>query len=125
VNVFVTSPAPITPGAVELYYPNGGCLSAGNGSDTYLFSGYQYDWISVYEPASNTCANAIGAAGNSAYIGLFYAPGASVAVSSPYVAEAAGTGGMIAASFTFTGTLPSITYNANYAPVPPASRLIS
>lgn len=125
VDAYVSCPGPVTPGAVELYYPSGGCLSAGNGSDTYVFSGYQYNWISVYEPASNSCTNALGAAGNSANIGLFYAPSATIAVSSAYVAEAAGTGGLIAASFTFTGALPKITFSASYAPVPPASRLIS
>ena len=124
-DAYITCPGPITPGAVELYYPAGGCLSASNTSDTYVFSGYQYNWISVYEPAANACSNSIGASGNSAYIGLVYAPSASVAVTSPYVSEAAGTGGIIAASFTFTGTLPSFKYNAQFAPVPPAARLIS
>jgi hypothetical protein len=46
-------------------------------------------------------------------------------VTSPYIAEAAGVGGMIAATLTFTGTLPGITFSATYAPVPPASRLTS
>ena len=125
VDVYISCPGPITPGGVELYYPAGGCMSTGSASDTYLFSGYQYNWLSVYEPATNFCTNTLGAAGNSAYIGLFYAPSATIAVSSPYVAEAAGTGGFIAAAFTFTGTLPRIAFSASYAPVPPASRLVS
>jgi len=125
VDADVSCPGAITPGAVELYYPAGGCLSAANTSDTYLFSGYQYNWVSVYEPATNTCTNSLGAAGNSAYIGLVYAPAATIAVSSAFVAEAAGTGGMIAGAFTFTGILPKIAYSASYAPVAPASRLIS
>jgi Flp pilus assembly protein TadG len=124
-NVLVSCPGPVTPGAVELYFPAGGCLTTGNGGDTYLFSGYQYNWVSVYEPPGNTCSNSLGAQSNSAYIGLFYAPGASISVTSPYIAEAAGVGGMIADTMTFTGTLPSIMFNATYAPVPPASRLIS
>jgi hypothetical protein len=115
----------VTPGAVELYFPAGGCLTTGNGGDTYLFSGNQYNWVSVYEPPGNTCSNSLGAESNSAYIGLFYAPGASISVTSPYIAEAAGVGGMIADTLTFTGTLPSIMFSATYAPVPPASRLIS
>lgn len=117
-------PAPITPGAVELYFPNGACVGTSNASDTYLFSGYQYDWIAAYEPTGNTCANYIGAHGNSAFIGLFYAPNATMTVASAYVAEAPGVGGLMLGSLSFTGTLPSITLNAAYAPVPPAARLI-
>ena len=124
-NAYVTCPGPVTPGAVVLYYPAGGCLSAGNASDAYLFSGYQYNWVMVYEPAANTCFNVLGAAGNSAYIGLFYAPGASMSITSPYIAQASGTGGIIVSSVAFTGTLPRIVYSAAYAPVPPAARLLS
>ncbi|HKC19078.1 MAG TPA: pilus assembly protein TadG-related protein, partial [Candidatus Dormibacteraeota bacterium] len=105
-NAYVTCPGAITPGAVELYYPSGGCLTSGNSSDAYIFSGYQYDWVGVYESSGNVCANTIGASANTAYIGLFYAPSASIAVSSAYVAESPGVGGMIAASFSFTGSLP-------------------
>ncbi len=119
----VACPAAVTPGAVELYFPNGACLGTANSSDTYLFSGYQYDWISAYEPTGNTCGNVLGAHGNSAFIGLFYAPDASMSVTSPYVAEAAGTGGLMLGSITFSGGLPSITLSTRYAPVPPASRL--
>jgi hypothetical protein len=127
---YASCPAPITPGAVELYFPSGGCLTTNNGADTYVFSGYQFNWVSVYEPGSssppaNTCSNVMGAHGNSAFIGLVYAPSAYVSVLSPYAFEAAGTGGLIANSFGFSGTLPSIAYNASYAPVPPASRLTS
>lgn len=129
-GAYVSCPGPITPGAVELYFPAGGCLSTGNGGDTYVFSGYQYNWISVFEPGpgappANTCSNVLGAAGNSALIGLVYAPSAYVGVRSTYTFEAAGTGGVIADSVGFTGTMPSIVYNADYAPVPPAGRLTS
>lgn len=125
---YVTCPAPITPGAVELYFPPGGCLTSGNGADTYVFSGYQYDWISVFEPGPgsppvNSCANTLGAAENSAFIGLIYTPSASVAVSSPHAFEAAGTAGVMSDTIGFSGTMPTITYSSGYAPVPPASRL--
>src|SRR5207302_6200799 len=93
---YASCPAPITPGAVELWFPAGGCMFTGNGADTYLFSGYQFNWVQVYEPAANTCSNLIGAASNTAFIGLFYAPGAYVGVFSPYTFEAAGVGGIIA-----------------------------
>ena len=103
----------------------GACFSSNNGGDTYVFSGVQYDWISVYEPLSNTCANTLGASANSAFIGAFYAPSASVAISSPYIAEAAGVGGILASTVSFSGTLPAIVYSPLYAPVAPAARLIS
>ena len=119
---YATCPAAITPGAVEFYFPPGGCLTTGNGADLHIFSGYQYNWVSVYEPASNACTNGFGAMSNSAYIGLVYCPAASINVISPYTFEA-GSGGVIAASINFTGTLPTITFNASYAPAPPASRL--
>jgi hypothetical protein len=92
--------------------------------DTYVFSGFQYDWLSVYEPPANAClSNTLGGAANSAYVGLFYAPAAAVSVTSVYSFEVAGTGGVMASTLSFTGTLPSIIYSSSYAPVPPASRL--
>ena len=118
-------PSAVTPGAVELYFPNGACLGTSNSSDTYLFSGYQYDWISAFEPSGNTCFNVIGAHGNSALIGLFYAPDASMDVTAAYVEEGPATGGLMLGSITFSGTLPTINFSAKYAPVPPATRLTS
>jgi hypothetical protein len=122
-GVYVSCQGPITPGAVEFYAPAGGCIVTGNSADTYVFSGYQYNWISVYEPPANSCSNSLGASGNSAFIGLVYAPGATLGVASPYTFEAAGTGGIMANFVAFTGTMPAITFSASYAPVPPASRI--
>jgi hypothetical protein len=119
---YITCPGPITPGAVELYIPSG-CLRTTAG-DTFVFSGFQYDWLAVYEPTGNACPNnTLGGAANSAYVGLVYAPSAGVSVTSAYSFEVAGTGGVMASTVSFTGTLPAITYSASYAPVPPASRL--
>jgi Flp pilus assembly protein TadG len=123
-NVYATCPAAITPGAVELYLPAGSCLTVTSG-DNHLFSGYQYNWVSVYEPSANSCTNSVGASSNSAYIGLFYAPGATVNITSPYVWEVAATAGVMAGAVNFSGTLPTITYGAGYAPVPVASRITS
>ena len=117
-------PAAVTPGAVELYFPNGACVGTTNSSDTYVFSGYQYDWIAAYEPTGNTCGNLIGAHGNTAFIGLFYAPDASMSITSPYIAEVPATGGMMLGTLSFTGALPSIGLAAAYAPVPPGARLV-
>jgi len=124
-GAYATCPAAITPGAVEFYFPNGPCLTTGSGGDTYIFSGYQYNWITVHQPAGNSCTNTLSAAGNSAFIGLFCAPSATVNITSPYIAEAPATGGIMAGSLSFTGTLPSLTFSASYAPVPPAARLVS
>jgi hypothetical protein len=114
---------------VEFYVPAGGCMSTSNVSDTYVFSGYQYNWVSVYEPGAlsppaNSCANSLGANANSAYVGLFYSPAASITVRSSHVMDVAGTGGLIADRFTFNGSMPTITYSSGYAPGPPATRLV-
>jgi hypothetical protein len=120
---YSTCPDAVTPGAVEFYVPNGGCLSTTNSGDTYVFSGYQYNWLAVYEPGSNSCTNTLGANGFSAYVGLVYVPAAVIAVTSPYTFEAAATGGLLASSVNFTGALPIISYGSGYGPVPPAARL--
>jgi hypothetical protein len=123
VNAYVSCPGPITPGAVELNIPAGGCFTSGNGGDTYIFSGYQYNWVVLYEPPANGCSNTLGAQSNSAYIGLVYCPNASIGITSRYTFEAAGVGGLIADTISFSGSLPNIAYSASYAPAPPASRI--
>jgi Flp pilus assembly protein TadG len=122
-------PGNVTPGAVALTIPNGGCVNETNTSDNYIFSGYQYNWIAMYEPGTgnppaNSCANRLGAAGNSAAVGLVYFPSASVSVSSSDVFDSEATGGLIASQVTFSAS-PSISFNRGYAPAPPASRLSS
>jgi Flp pilus assembly protein TadG len=123
-GAYATCPAAITAGAVEFYLP-GACLSQGSGGDTYVFSGYQYDWLAVYEPPAVGCTNTVNANFNSAYVGLVYTPGAALTVSSQYAFAVAATGGLIANTVTFNGSLPSIVYGAGYAPVPFAARLVS
>jgi hypothetical protein len=126
----VTCPAAVTPGAVVFYLPSGACINATNGSDTYVYSGYQYDWLAVYEPGvghptANTCSNALGANGNSAFIGLVYAPSATIGVTSSFVYESPATGGLMGDFVTFSGTMPAVNYSASYAPIAPAGRLVS
>jgi hypothetical protein len=127
-GVYVTCPAAVTPGAVAFYMPSGACLLSSNLGDTYIFSGYQYNWMSVYEPGTgsppaNTCPNGIGGAGNSAFVGLVYAPAGSVFVTSPFAYEASGMGGIIASTVSFSNTMPTLNFVSGYAPVPPATRL--
>ena len=122
-NAYISCPGPITPGAVEFNLPAGGCFNSNNSGDTYVFSGYQYNWIALYEPPANGCSNTLGARSNGAWIGLVYCPTASVAITSPYTFEAAGGGGLIADMIAFSGSLPSMSFSSSYAPVPQASRI--
>jgi Flp pilus assembly protein TadG len=124
-GAYATCPTAVTPGAVEFYLPGSACLTNTNAGDTYVFSGYQYNWMSVYEPISNGCANTLGASSNTAFVGLVYTPGATMTVSSSRAFEVAATGGLIADTITFNGTLPSISFGSGYAPVPFAARLVS
>lgn len=121
-------PGPITPGAVEFYFPSGACLNATTGADNFLFTGYQYDWIMVYEPGqgyppANYCSNVLGAAADSAWVGLIYVPSASLNVTKAATFRTEATGGLMADTLSFTGQLPTIIYSPNYAPQPPAARL--
>ena len=123
-----TCPGPITPGAVTYYIPSGGCLNNSSLGDTYVFSGYQYNWMVVYEPGAghppaNTCSNFLGAFSDSAFIGLIYTPAASITVFKASTFRTDETGGVIANTISFTSNLPSVIGNAAYAPVPPAARL--
>jgi hypothetical protein len=126
-GIYATCPNAVTPGAIEFYLPAGGCINATSGGDNFVFSGYQYDWLLVYGPGfgyppANTCAAVLSASGNSAYVGLVYVPSASMTITSPYVFED-GSGGLIADSVLFIGSMPAITINKGFTPVPPAARL--
>jgi len=121
-------PNDVTPGAVVFYIPNGGCLNAGSGGDNYIFGGYQYNWLVVYEPGNgnppaNTCANSMGAATDSAFIGLVYAPASSITITKASTFRTDESGGIIANTITFNGQLPAILFDPDYTPIPPATRI--
>ncbi|MDQ2939612.1 MAG: pilus assembly protein TadG-related protein [Actinomycetota bacterium] len=121
-------PGPITPGAVAFYIPSGACLNQTTAGDVYVFGGYQYNWIVVFEPGNayppaNACNNILGARSESAFIGLVYTPAANLSVQKSAAFKTDSTGGMIAKTITFTGAMPTILFSPNYAPVPPAARL--
>jgi len=124
-----TCPGPITPGAVVFYIPSGGCLNATNGGDNYFFSGYQYNWMVLYEPGvayppANTCSNLMGAATDSAFIGLVYTPAASISIQKASTFRTDESGGVIADTLTFGGQLPTIIGDpGDYGPVPPGAKL--
>ena len=120
----------ITPGAVEFYIPSGGCLNATTSADNFVFSGYQYDWLMVYEPGSayppaNTCSNLLAAQADSAWVGVIYTPSAALTVQKAASFRTEATGGLVADTITFAGQMPTIIGNASYEPAPPASRLTS
>lgn len=124
-----TCPSQMTPGAVEFYIPSTGCLKATTSGDNFLFSGYQYNWVLVYEPGAgsppaNQCSNLLGAAADSAWVGLIYTPMASLEVSKAATFRTEATGGLMADTITFSGQLPTIIYSSAYAPQPPAARLV-
>ena len=126
-----TCAGPITPGAVAFVIPSGGCLNDSISGDNVVFSGYQYNWMVVYEPGAayppaNTCSNFIGAATDSAFIGFFYAPSAAITISKASTFRTDEVGGVMAFTLTFSGQLPTILGDpAEYGPVPPAAKLTS
>ena len=68
----------------------------------------------------------MGAATDSAFIGLVYAPAASISISKASTFRTDESGGVIADTLTFGGQLPTIIGDtAEYGPVPQASRLTS
>lgn len=109
----IACPSSWTPGAVEIFIPGGGnnstCLNLQGGGDFYVFTGYQYGRILLYEPGPeqqpppNTCSNNVAGAGITSLIGIFYVPAASVTIvgSSSYLATIAG--GVIAWTASIKG----------------------
>jgi hypothetical protein len=130
-GALTTCPGSVTPGAVAFYIPSGGCLNDTTGGDTIIFSGYQFNWIALYEPGdanppANTCSNVLGAATDSAFIGLVYTPSADITVHKASAFRTNEIGGVIANTLTFGGQLPTIIGDTvEYGPVPQASRLTS
>ena len=95
-------PGAWTVGAVQFFIPGGGnnstCLNLQGGGDVFVYSGYQYQRILVFEPGpeqappANTCLNNVAGHGLTSLIGIFYMPAASVTIigSSSYLATIAG-----------------------------------
>jgi len=116
--------AKITPGAVQFYFPAGSCLSQNAQGATYVFSGEQYNWIVIYAPPANTCSNTMNGGASTQFIGTIYTPGADWSISGGDRSPLAGQ--VIAYTATVTGgAAVGIDFNPNYAPAPPAARLIN
>lgn len=131
----VACPGSFTPGAVTFFIPGGGstsvCLNLQGGGDIYVFSGYQYQRILLYEPGpeqtppANTCLNNVAGHGITSLIGILYEPAASVTIigGSSYLATIAG--GVIAWQATVKGNGGvSITADPSLRTWPSAVHLI-
>ncbi|HKW71758.1 MAG TPA: pilus assembly protein TadG-related protein [Candidatus Dormibacteraeota bacterium] len=119
--------AKITTGAVQFYIPAGGCLDQNGNGSTHVFSGEQYNWIVIYEPASNNCPiTGQHLNGNSLtqYIGTIYSPAASWDILGSNTAPLAGQVICYTAKVTGSGNA-GIDFNPNFSPAPPAARLIN
>src|SRR5260370_1100692 len=128
-GALTTCAGPVTPGAVAFVIPSGGCLNDSNGGDNVVFSGYQYNWMALYEPGNayppaNTCSNFLGAATDSAFIGFVYTPAAGITVSKASSFRTDENGGVLAYTLPCTNQLPTIIGDpAEYGPAPPAAQL--
>jgi Flp pilus assembly protein TadG len=107
----VACPGASTPGAVVIFIPSGGCLDQHGTGDIYLFSGYQYQRVVLYEPGPeqssqpNTClGNKVNGTGFTSLIGIFYVPAASVTINGNNTYQATIAGGVIAWTASVIGT---------------------
>jgi Flp pilus assembly protein TadG len=104
-------PGAFTPGAVEIFIPSGGCLDQHGTGDMYLFSGYQYQRVVLYEPGPeqssqpNACTgNKVNGTGFTSLIGVFYMPAAGVTINGNSAYQATIAGGVIAWTASVIGT---------------------
>ena len=116
--------AKVTPGAVQFYFPNGSCMTQNAQGATFVFGGEQYNWIVIYMPASNNCANTLNGGSATQYIGTIYTPGADWKINGGNRAPLAGQVIVYTASVKGAASV-GIDFNPNYAPAPPAARLIN
>ena len=104
-------PSSVTPGAIVLFIPSGGCVDLHGKGDIYVFSGYQYHRVVLFEPGPeqasqpNACAtNTVNGNGFTSLIGIFYMPAASVAINGNSAYQATIAGGVIAWTASVIGT---------------------
>ena len=119
--------AKVTPGAVQFYFPAGQCLDQNGNGTTHVFSGEQYNWIIIYQQPG-----ALGACGTqnmngnaeTQYIGTIYSPTQSWSILGSDTSPLAGQ--VICYTALVQGSANvGIDFNPNYAPAPPAARLIN
>ncbi len=118
--------AQITPGAVQFYFPVGSCMLQNSTGATYVFSGLQYNWIVIYQQAGApvSCYNTLNGGASTQYIGTIYSPSSDWKIAGGNRSPLAGQ--VISYTATVTGSSAvGIDFNPNYAPAPPAARLIA
>jgi putative Flp pilus-assembly TadE/G-like protein len=116
--------AKVTAGAVQFYFPNGSCMDQNSQGATYVFSGEQYNWIVIYQVPGSNCANSLNGGASTQYIGTIYTPSADWTINGGNRSPLAGQ--VIAYTAKVTGSAAvGIDFNPNYAPAPPAARLIN
>ena len=123
----------VTPGAVQFYFPPNACIDQEGGGATYVFSGYQYNWIAIFAPGNtppptpptpNSCAgNNLSGNSTTTFIGSIYLPAGNITINGSSKAPVAGQ--VIAFNALIDGSAGvAISYNPDVAPAPPAARLI-
>jgi len=107
----VACPGAWTPGAVVFFIPSGGCLDQHGTGDMYLFSGYQYQRVVLFEPGPeqssqpNVCSgNKVNGTGFTSLIGIFYMPAAAVTINGNSAYQATIAGGVVAWTASIIGT---------------------
>ena len=111
----VSCPAAWVPGAVVFLIPgaNGAspCLDLHGKGDIYIFSGYQYSRVVLFEPGPeqsslpNTCGtNFVNGNGFTSLIGIFYMPAASVTINGNSAYQATIAGGVVAWTASVIGS---------------------
>lgn len=116
--------AKVTPGAVQFYFPAGSCMSQQSQGATFVYSGEQYNWIIIYAPPSNNCASNLNGGAYTQYIGTMYTPGESWSINGGDRSPLAGQ--VICSTASVSGAAAvGVDFNPNYAPAPPAARLIN
>ena len=116
--------AQVTPGAVQFYFPPGSCMTQNAQGATYVFAGLQFNWIVIYSPPANTCNNNMNGGASTQYIGTIYTPGANLSINGGDRSPLAGQVICYTAVVSGGGEV-GIDFNPNYAPAPPAARLIN
>ncbi|HEV2217811.1 MAG TPA: pilus assembly protein TadG-related protein [Candidatus Dormibacteraeota bacterium] len=116
--------AKVTPGGVQFYMPAGSCFTQNAQGATYIFAGLQYNWISIYSPAANTCNNTMNGGAATQFIGTIYTPGVNWTINGGDRSPLAGQLICYTASVSGGGAV-GIDFNPNYSPAPPAARLIN
>jgi hypothetical protein len=114
----------ITPGAVQFYFPIGSCLSQNAQGATYVYAGEQYNWIVIYMPPGNSCNNTLNGGASTQFIGTIYTPSANWTINGGDRSPLAGQVICYTASVSGAGAV-GVDFNPNYAPAPPAARLIN